>query len=119
MLSAHPLHTPIMHPLCALFGVILLAGVLTTNYFRTAWRLGLLKAFGRRQPVSWRTLGAGTLAACLPFAGAMLALSLIPTNDAGEVPTSAGQLALQLAACGLAMHLLNDALVRWGTPARR
>lgn len=108
-----------MHPLSALFGVALLSGVLTTNYFRTAWRLGLLRAFGRRHPVSWRTLGAATLAACLPFAGAMLALTMIPTDDTGQVPVDAALLALQLTACGLALHLLNDLLVAWGMPTRR
>ncbi|RZL09800.1 MAG: hypothetical protein EOP40_08645 [Rubrivivax sp.] len=102
----------------ALFGVALLSGVLTTNYFRTAWRLGLLRAFGRRHPVSWRTIGAGTMAACLPFAGAMLALTLIPTDDTGQAHVDAAVLALQLAGCGLVMHLLNDALVAWATPAR-
>lgn len=108
-----------MHPLTALFGVAVLSGVLTTNYFRTAWRLGILRAFGRRHPLSWRTIGAGTVAACLPFAGAMLALTFIPTSETGHVQSSAAQLALQLAGCGLIMHIVNDALVRWGAPPRR
>ena len=58
-----------MHPLSPLFGVAILALVLTANYFRTAWRLGILRAFGRRAPLSNRTLLAGSVAAVLPSWG--------------------------------------------------
>ena len=79
-----------------------------------AWRLGILRSFGRRHPISWHTVTAGTLAACLPFAGVLLALALIPADDGADIPRSAGKLAVQLAVCGLMMHLANDRLVAWG-----
>jgi len=107
-----------MHPLSPLFGVVILAGVLTTNYFRTAWRLGILRAFGRRAPLSNRTLLAGCVAACLPFVGAVVAISLIPVGESGEIRSTAFQLAVHMALCGLIMHEANDAIVRWGAPRR-
>ena len=106
-----------MHPLSPIFGVAILAAVLTTNYFRTAWRLGILRAFGRRHELSWRTLAAGSAAGCIPFAGAMLAMMIAPVGESGEVQSTAAQLAIELALCGLALHVLNDYLVRWGAPA--
>jgi hypothetical protein len=107
-----------MHPLSPLFGVAILAGVLTTNYFRTAWRLGILRAFGRRARLSNRTIVAGCAAACLPFIGAMVALCLIPVGETGEIRSTAFQLAVHMALCGLIMHEANDAIVRWGAPRR-
>jgi hypothetical protein len=108
-----------MHPLSPLFGVAILSGVLTANYFRTAWRLGILRAFGRREELSWRTLAAGSVAGCLPFAGAMLALMMVPMGDDGQVQSTAAQLALQLSLCGFAMHVVNDKLVSWGAAQAR
>lgn len=105
-----------MHPLTPLFGVLVLAGVLTLNYFRTAWRLGLLRAFGRRATLNWRVLTAGSLAACLPLAGALMAMAITPTDVSGKVQASASELALMMSLCGLALHALNDAIVRWGAP---
>lgn len=105
-----------MHPLSPLFGVAILAGVLTTNYFRTAWRLGILRAFGRRATLSNRTLIAGCAAALLPLIGSLVAMGLIPTSDTGEIQSTAFQLAIHMALCGLIMHEANDAIVRWGAP---
>ncbi len=107
---------PAMHPLSPLFGVAILALVLTANYFRTAWRLGLLRAFGRRATLSNRTLLAGSVAAVLPFVGAMVAMGLIPVGEHGQMQSSAFQLAVHMALCGLVMHEANDAIVRWGAP---
>lgn len=107
-----------MHPLSLFFGVAVLTGILAVNYLRTTLRLGILRAFARRQPVSRRTVMAGSLAGCLPFTGAMLALMLVPTGDHGEIQSTASQLALLLSVCGLIMHVANDALVRWGAPVR-
>jgi hypothetical protein len=101
-----------MNSLTPLVGVVVLSGLLTTNFFRAAWQLGMLRAFGRRQPLRWRAVAAGTLAACLPFAGAMLAMMLIPA-DGGSVHASS--LALEFAGSGWAMHLLNDRLIAWGS----
>lgn len=103
-----------MSALAPLLGVLILSLVLVANFFRAAWKLGLLRAFGRRHHVRWRTLAAGTVAACLPFAGAILALMLIPADNGLEVGTHAGQLAVQLSTSGLLMHVLNDHLMVWG-----
>ncbi len=103
-----------MNAIAPLIGVLVLSAVLVTNFFVAAWHLGILRAFGRRRSVLWRTLAAGALAACLPFAGVLAALVLIPSDNAVDLSMSAGQLALQLSVCGLLMHLLNDQLVRWG-----
>lgn len=108
-----------MHPLSPLFGVAVLAGVLTANYLRTAWRLGLLRALGRRDCLSQRTLAANCIAAVLPLIGALVAFSLVPTADTGEVRSTAFQLAMHIALCGLIMHEANDAIIRWGAPRRR
>ncbi|WP_374317227.1 hypothetical protein [Aquabacterium sp.] len=107
-----------MTPISSLVGVLVLAVVLLTNYFRAAWKLGILKAFGRRKDVSWRTLAAASLAGCLPFLGCMVAMVMLPSPVAGEVPDNAAILALQLAASGLLMHLINDKLMWWGAPVR-
>lgn len=107
-----------MHPLSPLFGVVILAGVLTANYFHTAWRLGILRAFGRRASLSWRVVIAGCVAACLPFTGAMLALTLAPTDLTGSIQASPLEMAIEMALCGLFMHLLNDAIVTWGAPGQ-
>lgn len=103
-----------MDSLTSLFGVVILSGVLTTNFLRAAWRLGMLRAFGRRHTLRWRALAAGTLAACLPFAGAMVGLMLIPADNAAPT-TSAAMLALELAGSGWAMHVVNDRLIAWGS----
>lgn len=108
-----------MHPLSPLLGVAILACVLTANYFRSAWKLGILRAFGRRQPLSWRTWTASALAACLPLAGALLALALVPTGESGQIDTTAAALAARLALCGLGLHVLGDLLVAWGAPRAR
>lgn len=97
-----------------LFGVAILALVLTGNYFLTAWRMGILRAFGRRHHLSCRTLLAGSVAGCLPLVGSLVALSIMPSGAPGEPETSALLLALQLSLCGLSMHVINDALVQWG-----
>lgn len=100
-----------MNSLSCMFGVVILSGVLTTNFFRAAWRLGMLRAFGRRHALSWRAMAAGALAACLPFAGAMVGMVLIPASGDG----SPGSLALQFAGSGWAMHIVNDRLIAWGS----
>lgn len=105
-----------MHPLSPFFGIAVLSGLLAANYVRATWRLGILACFVRRQPLHWRTRMAATLAGCLPVTGALLALALVPIGEHGEVHSTAGQLALMLSGCGLAMHLINDALVAWGAP---
>jgi len=107
-----------MTPISSLIGVLVLAVVLLTNYFRAAWKLGILKAFGRRSMVSWRTLIAATAAGCLPFIGCMVAMVMLPAPVAGEIPDNAGLLAVQLSASGLLMHLINDKLMLWGAPIR-
>lgn len=109
-----------MNAFAPLIGVMVLSFVLVTNFFVAAWRLGVLRAFGRRHHLNWRTLTASSLAACLPFAGAILALTLIPSDNGVDISLSAAQLAVQLAGGGLVMHLINDQLVVWGRmPARR
>ncbi len=103
-----------MHPLCPLIGVLILSAVLTTNYFRTAWRLGILRAFGRRATLNWRVLTAGCLAGCLPFIGSVLALSIVPAGASGTIEASALGLAMEMSLCGLVMHALNDVVMAWG-----
>lgn len=103
-----------MDDLRPLSGVAILALVLTGNYFLTAWRMGILRAFGRRQHLSCRTVLAGSMAGCLPLAGSLVALSLMPSGAPGEAEVSALLLALQLSLCGLVTHMINDALVQWG-----
>lgn len=103
-----------MNAFAPLLGVMILSLVLVTNFFTAAWKLGILRSFGRRAPLSWHTFTAGSLAACLPFAGAILALALIPADNDVDISVAAGQLAVQLAFGGLLMHLLNDQLIAWG-----
>lgn len=103
-----------MNAFAPLIGVMVLSFVLVTNFFVAAWRLGVLRAFGRRHHLNWRTLTASSLAACLPFAGVILALTLIPSDNGVDISLSAAQLAIQLAGGGLVMHLINDQLVIWG-----
>jgi hypothetical protein len=110
---------PTMNAFAPLIGVMVLSLVLVTNFFNAAWRLGILRAFGRRRHVSWHALAAASMAACLPFAGAILALELIPSDNAVDLSLSAGQLAVQLAFSGLLMHVVNDKLVAWGRSAIR
>ena len=55
----------------------------------------------------------------LPLSGALVAFSLGPTADTGEVRSTAFQLAMHIALCGLIMHEANDAIIRWGAPRRR
>lgn len=111
-----------MNALAPLIGVLVLSIVLVVNFFHAAWRLGMLRAFGRRRHLSWRALTAGSLAACLPFAGAVIALTLIPADNGADIAAAAAPLAVQLALAGLVIHLLNDQLVQWGgatTPVAR
>jgi hypothetical protein len=103
-----------MNALAPLIGVLVLSIVLVTNFFRAAWRLGILRAFGRRCHLRWRALAAGSLAACLPIVGALLALTLIPADNGVDLAGEAGVLAFELALAGFVMHLLNDHLVDWG-----
>lgn len=103
-----------MNALAPLIGVLVLSLVLVANFFRAAWRLGILRAFGRRREIRWRVLAAGAGAACLPLAGALLALVLIPSDNGVDLSLSAGQLSVQLASSGLLMHIANDKLVAWG-----
>jgi hypothetical protein len=105
---------PTMNALAPLVGVLILSVVLLVNFFRAAWRLGILRAFGRRHPLRWRTIAAGTMAACLPMAGALIALTLIPSDNGIDLASSAAPLAIELALSGLVMHLINDHLVNWG-----
>jgi hypothetical protein len=107
-----------MNALAPLLGVMILSVVLVANFFTAAWRLGILRAFGRRRQISWRTLAAGAMAACLPFAGAIMALMMIPSDNAVDVSQAAGQLAVQLSVSGLMMHLINDQLITWGRCAQ-
>ena len=46
----------------------------------------------------------------------MVAMGLIPMGEHGEVQSSAFQLAMHMALCGLVMHEANDTIVRWGAP---
>ncbi len=103
-----------MNALAPLIGVMVLSFVLVTNFFLAAWRLGILRAFGRRRPIGWHTLAACALAACLPISGVLLAFELIPSDNGIDISMSAAQLALQLAFSGLLMHVINDKLVAWG-----
>ncbi|MFT3856268.1 MAG: hypothetical protein QM742_01720 [Aquabacterium sp.] len=93
---------------------MILSVVLVTNFFLAAWRLGILRSFGRRHPISWHTVTAGAMAACLPFAGALLALILIPADNSADIAQAAASLAVQLAFSGLLMHVANDQIVAWG-----
>jgi hypothetical protein len=106
----------IMNALAPLLGVLIMSAVLVGNFFRTAWRLGILRSFGRRHPVTWRTLAAGAMAACLPFAGVLVTLILVPSDNDAHIDMSAWQLALELAGSGLLMHLLNDQIMLWAKP---
>lgn len=106
-----------MNAFAPLLGVMVLSVVLVANFFKAAWTLGILRAFGRRQ-VRWRTLAAGSLAACLPFAGAVLALVMIPSDNNTDLSLSAAQLSIQLATSGLLMHIINDRLIIWGNGAQ-
>lgn len=104
---------PIMSAFAPLLGVLIMSAVLVGNFFRAAWTLGILRAFGRRRAVSWRTLGAGAMAACLPLIGVLLTLALVPADDGVEVAMDAAQLALELATSGFIMHLANDLILGW------
>ncbi len=103
-----------MNALAPLLGVLVLSVVLVINFFRAAWRLGILRAFGRRCQLRWRPLAAGMVAACLPVIGALLALSLIPGDNGIDLADQAGFLAVQLSLSGFFMHVLNDRLIAWG-----
>ena len=108
-----------MDALAPLIGVLIMSIALIGNFFFTAWKLGILRAFGRRRVLSWRVLTAGTLSACLPFAGAMITLAAIPADDGVKVAMSAAQLALELALTGFVLHLVNDQLVNWAGAMRQ
>ena len=104
-----------MNALAPLLGVLVMSVVLVGNFFHAAWKLGVLRSFGRRHPVSWRTLAAATMAACLPMVGVLLTLALVPADDGAAVAMDAAELALELAGCGLITHLLNDQIMAWAT----
>ncbi len=108
-----------MDALAPLIGVLIMSIALIGNFFFTAWKLGILSAFGRRGVMSWRVLTAGALSACLPFAGAMITLSAIPADDGVKVAMNAAQLALELALTGFVLHLVNDQLVNWAGAMRQ
>ncbi len=93
-----------MNALAPLIGVLVLSIVLVANFFRAAWRLGILRAFGRRHHLRWRAL----------LAGALLALTLIPGDNGVDLAGEAASIAMQLSICGFVMHVLNDQLVAWG-----
>ena len=104
-----------MNAVTPLIGIIVLCLALTANFFRTAWKLGILRSFGRRQPLNWRAWIAGALAACLPMSGAMAAMVIIPETGADDVvQIGAAELAIQLALAGLVFHWLNDKVLHWG-----
>lgn len=107
-----------MNAFAPLIGVLVLSIVLVANFFRAAWRLGILRAFGRRHHLRWRAWLAGTMAACLPVAGALLALVLIPDDAGVDLAGEAAYLAVQLSFAGFFMHVLNDQLVAWGRAPR-
>ncbi|MDE1997669.1 MAG: hypothetical protein KGI91_00165 [Burkholderiales bacterium] len=105
-----------MNPVAPFLGVIVLSVALTVNFFRAAWKLGILRAFGRRRHLRWRTWIAGALAACLPFSGAMAAVLAIPAADTtNTIPISPLDLTWHLAAAGFVVHLVNDKLMHWGS----
>ena len=108
-----------MDALAPLIGVLIMSIALIGNFFFTAWKLGILRAFGRRRVLSWRVLAAGTLSACLPFAGAMITLAAIPADDGVKVAMNAAQLALELALTGFVLHWLNDQIVSWALAMRQ
>ncbi len=109
-----------MNALAPLLGVLIMSALLVGNFFRAAWKLGILRSFGRRHPISWRTLAAGAMAACLPLAGVMLTLVLVPSDNDADIAMSATQLAIELAGSGFLMHLLNDQIMLWAiAPATR
>ncbi|HET8869747.1 MAG TPA: hypothetical protein VFM48_04830 [Aquabacterium sp.] len=109
-----------MNPVAPFIGVVVLTVALTINFFRAAWKLGILRAFGRRRSLRWRAWIAGALAACLPFSGAMAAMLAIPANDAtNTVPISAIDLTWHLVAAGFIVHLVNDKLMHWGSRSHR
>ncbi len=103
-----------MNALAPLIAVLVLSIVLVINFFRAAWRLGILRAFGRRHHLRWRTLAAGFGAACLPIVGALLALTLIPGDNGIDLASEAASLSAQLSLAGFVMHVLNDHLIVWG-----
>lgn len=108
-----------MDALAPLIGVMIMSIMLVVNFFRAAWQLGILRAFGRRHPLTWRALAAAALAACLPMLGVLLTLTLVPADDGLKVALEATELAVQLATCGFVMHLLNDQLTAWGRTPRQ
>ena len=89
------------------------------NFFFTAWKLGILRSFGRRRPLSWRVLAAGAMSACLPFAGALITLAAIPADDGMKVAMNAAQLAFELGLTGFVLHLVNDQIVQWAGAMRQ
>ena len=108
-----------MDALAPLFGVLIMSIALIGNFFFTAWKLGILRAFGRRHPLSWRVLAAGSLSACLPMVGVLITLAAIPADDGVKVAMNAAQLALELALTGFGLHWLNDQIVSWSGAMRQ
>jgi len=108
-----------MDALAPLIGVLIMSIALIGNFFFTAWKLGILRAFGRRRTLSWRVLTAGALSACLPFAGAMITLAAMPADDGVKVAMNAAQLAFELGLTGFVLHLVNDQVVNWAGAMRQ
>lgn len=108
-----------MDALAPLIGVLVMSIALIGNFFFTAWKLGILRAFGRRHVLNWRVLAAGALTACLPLAGAMITLAAIPADDGVKVAMSAAQLACELGLTGFVLHLVNDQIVNWASAMRQ
>ena len=102
-----------MDALAPLIGVLIMSTVLVANFFRTAWVLGVLRAFGRRGVLAWRTLAAAAMAACLPMIGAVATLGLVPADNGVRVASHAVALAVQLGAVGLILHTVNDVIMAW------
>lgn len=108
-----------MDALAPLFGVLIMSIALIGNFFFTAWKLGILRAFGRRHSLSWRVLAAGAMSACLPFAGVMITLAAIPADDGVKVAMNAAQLAFELGLTGFVLHVVNDQVVNWASAMRQ
>lgn len=96
----------------ALLAALLLAIVLTANFFVAAWRLNLVGLFDRRRAPQWRQLVAGALAAALPWLGALAVLVFTPPG-AGAQPDL---LAIGCACAGYGLHRVMDFLVQWASP---
>lgn len=96
----------------ALLAALVLAIVLTANFFVAAWRLNLVGLFDRRRGPHWRQLLAGAVAAALPWLGALGVLAFTPPGAA----TQPDWLAIGCACTGYGLHRIMDFLVEWASP---